>query len=90
MASIRFDWDIPMKLPLAVYAGALLAGNQDAHASTGLALNLGDGAMRIQLPLWDDIQTGPGSTYAPWNRVTWSLNLLEMNPFNLLRSTLRR
>jgi hypothetical protein len=90
MASIRFDWDIPMKLPLAVYAGALLAGNQDAHASTGLALNLGNGAMRIQLPLWDDIQTGPGSTYAPWNRVTWSLNLLEMNPFNLLRSTLRR
>jgi hypothetical protein len=77
-------------LPFAVYAGALLAGTQDVHASTGLALTLGNGALRIQMPLWDDLQTAPGGQYAPWNRVTWSLNLLELNPFDLVRSTLRR
>ena len=90
LASARIDWDLPISLPFAVYAGALLASNQDVHASTGLALTLGNGALCIQMPLWDDLQTAPGGQYAPWNRVTWSLNLLELNPFDLVRSTLRR
>ena len=84
LLSAVVDWQLPMGLPLNAYAGGALVDGEGV-ATAGVSLDLG--AFRMYLPL-----AAPGLTtsdYRPWEGFIWSLNLLNLNPMELVRSALK-
>ncbi len=84
LLSAVVDWQLPIGLPLNAYAGGALVDGEGV-ATAGVSLDLG--AFRMYLPL-----AAPGLTtddYRPWDGFIWSLNLLNLNPMELVRSALK-
>ena len=94
-ASLSGEVRLPIGLPIVVQAGGALARNPDwgagppmnerLHLVSAACLDLGP--VRISVPVWT--REAGTDVWGPADRWRFSLNLLEMNPWDLVRQNVK-
>jgi hypothetical protein len=88
LISLRSQWEVPFRLPLAIYAGAAAAG-QDRYVITGgLALPVIRNIFEVYIPLIHGDRVGFESLHEKElfrDLITFQLNIDMANPFNLIK-----
>jgi hypothetical protein len=87
MASVVIDYDLPIKLPFAVFAGAVLyesaIGVTDTDFSAGVSLNAVKNVLAVHIPL---VSRGLlEGDYTPHNLITFEFHIDQIAPARLLR-----
>ncbi|MEZ4800325.1 MAG: M1 family metallopeptidase [Flavobacteriales bacterium] len=88
MGTIYLEADIPVKLPLSIFAGAGFAPNQDMIWSAGASIPIVRGFAQIYVPLMysSNIQSIVDRSNFGWqDYIMFELNLDLVNPFEFLK-----
>ena len=94
-SSLSGEMRLPIGLPLTVQAGGALARNPERGVGTPVAERLhlvaagclDLGPVRISVPVWT--REAGTDVWGPADRWRFSLNLLEMNPWDLVRKNVK-
>jgi len=94
-SSLSAEMRLPMGLPISVQAGGALARNPEWGVGTPVAERLhlvasaclDLGPVRVSVPMWT--REAGTDVWGPADRWRFSLNLLEMNPWDLVRKNVK-
>jgi hypothetical protein len=94
-SSLSAEMRLPLGLPISVQAGGALARNREWGVGTPVAERLhlvasgclDLGPVRVSVPMWT--REAGSDVWGPEDRWRFSLNLLELNPWDLVRKNVK-